>query len=70
MSDGVKFLNAFDMANWIVHKTQMTTKEIKSAPGIYMELLRTYIDILEEDRALRVVYYDQRGAMSLEICVN
>lgn len=69
-TEGVKVLNAFDMGNWIVHKTQMTTKEIKTAPGIYMELLRTYIAILEEDRALRVVYYDQRGAKSLEICVN
>lgn len=66
---GPVLLRAADMAQWVAQKTQQTKERISGDSGIYMELVKTYLSILEDDDALRVVYYDEEGHISLDTCV-
>ena len=66
---GPVLLRAADMAEWVALKTQETKDRISRAPGLHMELVKTYLNILEDDEALRVVYYDHQGKSSLIVSV-
>ena len=66
---GPVLLRATDMAQWIALKTQETKNRINRAAGLHMELVKTYLSILDDDKALRVVYYDHQGRTSLIVSV-
>lgn len=69
-SCGPVLLRAADMAQWVALKTQQTRDRIERASGMYMELVKTYLSILRDDDALRVVYYDENGHTSLNMRVS